>query len=432
MTRFKNLLLIILSATLYAVSFMVHFLWWTIFLFTIPLHLLRTNFLNGFFWGLWGFGIHTSGLLYATMRMQNGPWPLRAIPPLLVILYFAIQAGIWFVILEKIKTIKMYKKNYFLCTVSINVIFFWYMSYASLWPICGWQGYPFFNPLLPLVKSPLCLFLIGQLGFIGTMYVAFLIPNLIFLSKERIILTVFCIIILIFPTAPAEHSALAEWVRAIAPFQTQFSSSKNSTVSLEYLNHFIRNHPDKKIFITPESSFYGDNIFDENNLAILDAPGKECILGSFSSNQTARHNTLYWIKNGAIQDLHHKQHAVALTETVPLWARLPWLEQLHDKSTFISPADKKQDVWSVNGQPIEPYICSEFFCQLFPLHPLQTSSSVLLCCNDAWFTGWADYVKVLMINDARLKAVLWHTDIVYIGYQDALYINRSGYYCPLF
>src|SRR5690606_33352434 len=110
----------------------------------------------GFLWGICAFGTHASGILYATMRMQNGSWLLRIIPSLLIVLYLALQSGIWFFFLEKAKVFNQRSMVYGCITSVIHTVFFWYISYACLWPLTGLQGYPFLNPLLPLTQSRLC------------------------------------------------------------------------------------------------------------------------------------------------------------------------------------------------------------------------------------------------------------------------------------
>jgi hypothetical protein len=211
----------------------------------------------------------------------------------------------------------------------------------------------------------------------------------------------------------------------------QFSSTKNSTVPLEYLRAFIQANSHKKIFITPESAFYCHDIFNNNTISTLQIPETTCILGSFTHTQNHRYNSLYLIKQGTLCRVHHKQHALALTESLPSWCTASWIEQLHDKKTFITAAPLKHDIWTIQSKKIEPYTCSEFFCHAQPMHPLKKESSILLCCNDSWFIEWTSYVSNLMIADAQLKAVLWNTDIIYVGYQKALFITKKSLPYPL-
>lgn len=422
---------IVISATLYTLSFIVRPLWWTILLFTLPLVHIRFNFLNGFLWGLCAFSLHASGILYATMRMQNGPWILRIIPSIIIVLYLSLHAGIWFFMVGKIKTLNLSGFLY-VCVVSLlHTFFFWYTSYYCFWPLAGIYGYSFINPLLPLTQSPACLVLIRYTGMIGSLFVLFLFSTLItFFSKKFLI--IFCTIGLIYLYLPLSITEpLPDWVKLIAPFQIQFSSTTNSIVPLEYLKSFIHAHPHKKIFITPESAFYCYDIFNKSPITALAIPHVTCILGSFTHTQAKRYNSLYYIKNGTIRDTHHKQHALAFTESVPAWCTIGWIEQLYDKKTFIIPAPKKHDLWVIDNHIIEPYICSEFFCHPLPLHPLQKESTLLVCCNDSWFTGWSRYAAHLMVADAQLKGVAWNTEIIYIGYQDALFITKRGYISTL-
>lgn len=422
---------ILLSAVLYTLSFIIPQLWWIIILFTIPLHYSRLTFFSGFLWGTCAFGAHASGILYATMRMQNGPWLLRIIPPALIIIYLAVHTGIWFFFLEKVKVFNQRSMLYVCAIPALHTLFFWYISYACFWPITGLQGYPFLNPLLPLTQSRLCLVIISSTGIIGSLCILFLLTSVISycIKKNTPIVCIAIIFCFYIPLPPAQNTP--NWIKLIAPFQVQFSSTKNSTAPLEYLRAFIQANPHKKIFITPESAFYCHDIFNNNPIATLQIPDITCILGSFTHTQADRYNSLYLIKKGTLCRIHHKQHALALTESLPSWCTASWVEQLHDKKTFITAAHPKHDIWIVQGHQIEPYTCSEFFCHALPMHPLKKESSILLCCNDSWFTGWTGYASNLMIADAQLKAALWNTDIIYVGYQKALFITKKSLPYPL-
>jgi apolipoprotein N-acyltransferase len=199
------------------------------------------------------------------------------------------------------------------------------------------------------------------------------------------------------------------------------------------IEEIIHKNPDKKLFITPESALYNpDSIPLLKEHSYFTTPDTTVIVGSFSPTGDTFYNTLFCIQQGAVAHLHHKQHTVALVEGLPSWCSFTWLMKLHGGSPSIARGPRVNDTWRISDTlSLDPYTCSELFCSRAPRDNASPESTILICCNDSWFAGWMRYAARLMVADARLKAILWKKNCLYIGYQYAGYITTNGEFFPL-
>lgn len=421
-------LFLCISAFLYSISFIIPQLWFTILFFTIPLSRYNCTSGHGFLWGICALSIHTSGIVYATIRMQQTPAWLCIMLFLCIIFFFAIHTAFWFFSLKKAKLLF----SPLLLPIVIPLVhtcFFWYISYSCFWPLYGCEGYPFANPLLPLLLCDSMKICIRYTGFLSSLFIFFFLITFPLFIKRKSATLIYILIVLCFLFLPLDTNKNfhSHWASEILPISMQFSYHKSSLFPFECIKTKALLSPQKTIIISPESAFYCYPLFNKISLNVLNDPGVDYILGSFFQDSQEMYNTLYHISNGIIQNMHHKQHTVMFTESLPVWfcIILHALGLCNDNFS-IKKAPKHHDIWHIGGAIFEPYICSELFFHYKPLHPLESNSTIVLCCNDSWFTGWADYVSTLMVTDAQFKALLWHKDILYIGYQNALFISAQG------
>lgn len=423
------IMLLLLSPLLYSLSFIIYQLKWGIFFFTVPLYRNHLTLFKGFLWGLCALGVHASGILYANMRMQDASWILSIISPVCIIAYFSLLTGLWFFVLEKSKYITSNIILVLVVTPIIHSLFFWFLSYGSFLPFCNHcEGYPFSNPLIPLINIKSIQLLIIHTNYPCALFVLFLLQSIFVFIKKCLLKLIYIVVILCCILMPDNTiiQSSPDFLSLITPLTMQFSDSKESSFPLEYLQQHSAHNLDKKIIISPESAFYCYSLFNSKSLQKLNSPGVTYILGSFSQHDHGTYNTLYLICNGTIIDTHSKQHTL-LNESIPdILSFIPGITKPYKKGFFIKKAPPKHDVWNFELFTLEPYICSELFCHSHPIHPLQKNSMLLVCCNDSWFTDWTRYAAHLMVQDATFKALLWQKNIIYIGYQNALFISYQG------
>jgi hypothetical protein len=425
---------IIVSALLFAISFMVPQFWWCILLFTLPLYGISKTFCGGFVWGLIAFGLHSSGVLWSVMSMQEGSWALRLIPSLLIISFMAIHGAVWFAVQGVVERRCRWNIQLVLMPF-IQTCFFWYIAYALLLPLGLREGYPLANPLLPMLQASGA----GRVlrcGMLGGLYCLFAPAAWMFygLKKRYIGLVISALALLIMWFIPAVRQATPPaWVAQVHAIPIQWSQGSDPSAPLAMIEEIIHNNPTKKIFITPESALYDpESVEAFKKQSYFSVPEVTVILGSFSATGDRFYNTLFCIQGGTVRYCHHKQHAVVLVEALPSWMSFEWLTKLHGSSPSIKRGPISDDYWHLSEDLIlEPYTCSELFSRQAPRAAAGNYGTLLVCCNDSWFTGWMRYAARLMVADACLKALLWNRDCLYIGYQYAGYISKNGEFSSL-
>jgi hypothetical protein len=73
-----------------------------------------------------------------------------------------------------------------------------------------------------------------------------------------------------------------------------------------------------------------------------------------------------------------------------------------------------------------PYICSELFFNEYPDDIYKNISVVALVNDTAFLRRYASYISELLFLVARMKAIAWQRDIVYVSYSRSFFIDRSG------
>ncbi len=153
------------------------------------------------------------------------------------------------------------------------------------------------------------------------------------------------------------------------------------------------------------------------------------IFGSFRYDDNGNYyNTAYWVYNGQLQQCFDKRHAVLISE------RLAWLslfsavkdvygDAVH--STTISVNDRLPIVMP-GCMTCVPYICSELFFNEYP-DDIYKNIAIIALVNDRAFLGsCALYISDLLLQVARMRAIAWQRDIIYVSYSCSLFIDKYG------
>lgn len=428
------MIFIILSALIYLGAFIYPiYLWPGIFIWMSILIVHDTNnrygWKEGLVWGLIFFAGHLAWLLKLIACKGQGDCKFLIYP--CAVLYFSLYCAFWLGLKQQLfrimtKRIDQKGKCAALCwTWVISTATFIYLTcYCSLAIFGCFEGYPFINPLLPLVS---CSRYLKSLPFFGC--VGYIIIIVIFNAvtaelyrKADITRLMVMMAFLAFPTILYDH-AQKKYVKKIDFFYLQPSwKDLNLTESQTFyeigrqLNKIVTTHQDVRYIVMPESSFGYNLLAWQDKLAAWTDlfEGTTIFIGGHGVVDDKIFNSLYAIHNGTIVGRYDKQHLVPFVERVPRWIRFFSSVFMMDGKEFSYPAPQDND----NLQGFRPYICSElFFCG-----KLTKGTDPILCvCNDSWLMY--DYAKELALRCAQIYSMQHRLEIVYVGHCFAKFIN---------
>ncbi len=447
-------LLLITSAAMYAFAFLFnHSLWWMTFLFLTPLYYIaladKLSFNEGLMWGIIAISLHLMGVFYSIVVMAEGAYIFRIVPIIGVTLYVASMSGIVFWLTTKsiahFKIVNMYFK------ISLWVMAIWFYFYLidryCLWPFGCREGYPLMHPLLPLIIQPrLLLFLpiISKplLTLIACITAAMLTLSIIltrYYQKMLFLLLALSPWLISF-YMPIKRESTPSWLSKIVILPERFYSPINLSGLAEAIQgrikQLLQKNPQAEIVLLPEGALFPCNLAMCPELGthywtkeIFD---KEIhiILGANRWEDNRYYNTIYWLYNGTIQKSFDKRHGMLLTERLPEFWNFSLLRNLYFvKWPPFTPSSNPRELWHIlPNVSLVPYICSEIFFNEEP-DDHYMNYPILSLCNDRWVK--LSYVSNLMLRVAQFKAIQWQRDIVYLSFQYAGFITRSGVVYPL-
>lgn len=441
------------SAILYAVPFIFPFYaWWIGFIFPIPLFYVAMRedlgFLHGAIWSIVAMSAHLSGVFLSIDGFAStGAGLERALPAAALLSYAGLTGGIWFWFTRLVRRLGNLTSPFAIialwtCTLWCYMFF---LDRLCLWPFDLMEGYFAFHPLLPLATHPQLFMLMPIIGKNLLALLMYLVPATItlFLVQHNLrnALFVFCALLpwcisLFIPMPKANRPAWLDKIMVLpASFPVMGNSTNQAEAALSYFQRIKFNYPQTEIIILPESAFHCDHLSTEPTLCDLwsrDYVGKpmHVLLGAFRWDGPNFHNSLHWVYDGKIKNIFDKRHAMILIERVPSKFNSTVIRELFFK-TFpeIIPARTARPRFEISEDiAFIPYICSELFFNEFPDDSYPTTP-ILSVTNDRWCINL--YVADLMYLDARLKAILWQRDILYVSFKYAVYIDRWGNETPL-
>lgn len=442
-------LLLVTSALLYALPFWYtqHF-WFLIFLFPVPLLFYtlhkKATFWHGYLWALLSFSFHSAGIVFGIIHMasiENNSF-IKLLPPLLIIFYTPLYAGILFFCAQKI--IDAFSvKNILLKSIAWLFVLWAYFYIIDTAFLCIGgikEGCMLMHPLLILAHKPKLLWLLPWLGkkflsflfFLPAMFLTIWLIN-----KKKIYLLLFFTSLLpwlISWCTPQPIIQTPKWLNRIVSLPITFHANKNlesMILAAQYeFKKIVHHHSDKDIIIIPESSFYDCKIPEHNH--VLSQWSKNYLgkpihifLGTFNKQHHQYHNALIWIFNGQLIECFNKRHAMLLSERLPDWLDVNWIRNRYFKNTSpIQAATNIRPLLKLSDNiAFVPYICSELFFNQrtddhYPTYP------ILAVCNDHWAP--LKHTKYQLYLAAQFKTVEWQRPIIYISYQHATYFMTNG------
>ncbi len=448
----RGLLLLVLSATLYALPFLLSdHLWWLIFVFPIPL-LYTTcthniSFIHGYVWGCITFALHLSGGMYVIVHMAHDAWPIGVALGIAMVLYQALFPAflLWCVAhTVHILSVKSPIARVFMWAIALWFFIIW-TDWYSMWIFGIKEGYPLMHPLIPLAQKPALLCLLPIVGK-QVLTVLFLLVSvscvLLLWHKSYGTALFFCSTVaswLLFWCGGESEMQMVHWHTKVKSLPYMACSTMNNPIVMikivgNQLKKIIAQCPETEIVIMPESAFNVSNFVELPELLQLwneYCLGKavHIIFGASRWRGGDYYNSLHWVYNGTLQTCYDKRHAMLLSERLPSWGNHPMLLKMyfnHGPLITISACERIK-LSLLEQDSFIPYICSELFFNELP-DDIHRNEPIIAVVNDSLFVGsvWSLYVQKLLILLARFKALQWQRDIVYVSYAQSLFIDTHG------
>lgn len=414
-------LFVLSSAVLYAASFLcLPFFWWALFFFLIPLfwalRFYRLSFLHGVMWGCVSYGSLLSAVWLVSIEYGAG-W-FRYSAPGLVVLWFALWSGLWFVLLTMACSYTGSKKA--LVQTSITTAYFMGIHTLVLWPFFGCaQGYPFVCPLIPLiyVSSP------GLLPFIHTAGLLFILVGIQVLCVQKTKLALLGIGLFFLP----DQRMAGCWKQEMLCTAERWSCPEPYERAQEICHHLIackERHPEKRFIVLPESTFpfvltehlYAVKMWTDNALQT----DTYLILGAYRREGGKLFNTFFITHQGRIIYYYDKTHLIPFFEqnhSNKLVFKKGNSLFLHKKESF-SPGTSPQNTFMLTGSDlITPLICSETFWTM------PSCAQAVALVNDSYFS--LAYFPLTMRLLAHMNALEQRTDLLYCSlWGSTVYKNK--------
>lgn len=397
---------VILSALLFVFPFFYSKSCFILFFSLIPLLINpseeKYRFKDGLLWGVIVF----AGLFYWCLQMLFSYKfnVMTVLFWLIGVLWFALFSGIWFLTKSFLQK-KMLKKNIlydysFIAPWLISsVLFFYFLSYGSLF-FCGViEGYPFANLFFICAQYPPLLWSLRYIGSIGALF--FFVGFQIFVtlayrkkSKKYGLIAFICIMPFLIGFLFGQSSVLSKVMPQSYFIQPWWFKSKEPMFSgyrmVSEVAKVVRKNDKAKFICMPESSFNW-NIHDYYQFVEMmgqDAPGVAIGFGGHRRDGSVLKSSFFIVKDGKKVFEYDKRHLIPLMErSSDLLARLGLKHLLSQSEFFVYGDIDQSDTVEINEIEYQVYICSEFFFEA----KKPKGVPVLFVCNDAWLC--CDYAK---------------------------------------
>lgn len=456
--------LLLLSAIFYTVPFFIsHHFWWLIFLFPVPL-LYRTrtqnvSFMHGFLWGCAVFTLHTIGWIYLIANMAGESWTIGLVLGVAMILYQALFPA--FLFWSTTKTITFFSIHNAIACLCLWAVALWifivWVDWYSLWIFGVQEGYPLMHPLIVLAEKPQLLYLLPIVGKLLLTAFFLLVPmgiTILLWYRNWYALLFLCTSALFFWRQPDEARKGVDWGLRIGallcPPKLYAKDGAKSGIKIKtlpymicsttddpeiivkiignYLKKMVAQEPAIEIIIMPESACNISNFVELPELLQLwnsENIGKavHIIFGASRQQGDDYYNSLHWVYDGKLQYCYDKKHAMLLTERLSGLMNCDYVRAIYfsEKKPITVSCCERIQLALLKDMSFVPYICSELFFSELPDDC--SKESIIVIVNDLLF---ATYIQKILVLLARLKAIQWQRNIIYVSYAYSLFIDDCG------
>ncbi|MFH1643738.1 MAG: hypothetical protein ABIA74_01020 [bacterium] len=403
---------IILSATLFNLSFFfLDSLGFLIVFFWIPLFLFfkenkNSGFNIGLIWGSLIFSFQLFWLLILLLTKSAATVFLAVVLYLFLVVYASLITGIFFAFISKI--IKIFNNNFIkLLTFFAGVfLYFSFLIKYSLIILGRVEGYPFINPLIPLVRYK---FFVLIFHFFSNFWGHAQINKFDLDNQQQT---------KVFYLKPPVVEGKDE--------SNPHSYAQKIYHNLSELNLFkYQNDYKNLIVVAPESTFpfpinknndqidFWSNVLPEN---------AQFLLGTQHKRGKKTYQSVVILNRGLIINFYDKTHLMPFTENLnKIFKQFSWANNLFltgKNNLYCSTrfsgdyAFSPDDNWC-----IVPQICSEFFFNFKNSYSSKfagKSAIIFLFVNDSWFVK---YFRKNIQNLVYLNTLINKTPVLYITHE---------------
>jgi len=454
----QNIFLVLLSFCIYTIPFFFEqfFLLESFFLIPIIYIIYKNKKIPIYISFLFGFLISFSScfgpidFIYS-YSSQSTYFLFRYLPPLflpiVVGLYSLIFFSIFNFVLKIVNNLKLYQQIIiFLLLVYLFFIFLEYFGFLFFGVLIGC---PFLNPVIPIASNMNYIYLIKYIGLSNYLMMIILsngILSYIILYKWlNIIFIIFSILfafspyIISFILSLYIKAELPQYLNKIKVIQSELyffyqDQEKLSDIINASIKSIMKYYKDTLLILTPELFASGYNFYKNNSLLLKDLNyDKLTILfaGDLPHEELNDrvYNCVYHIHNSKLVNCYKKRKLIPFIEFIPEIYRSSLIKDIFFKyrSEYIHHHNDHEIVKLYlddnNFQNFVLYICSEFFFN-FNLDD-DYNYPIIALCGDFW--SKFNYFKKVMYFIARIKALNWNRDIIYITYYYKYFISKDGF-----
>jgi len=183
-----------------------------------------------------------------------------------------------------------------------------------------------------------------------------------------------------------------------------------------------------RCIIMSESSFYHPAVIERWHELARDMWLHDvlcpAIMGGYYVSKGGFYNTIAFVEGDRVIAKYYKSHATPFIEKIPWMLHNSCIKKLfHKAQGELILGNGIHPVWEIMpGVRVVPYVCSELFCaarQLDDHHNLP----ILALCNTRWASS---HMQRLMLEGARLRALEWNREILFIAQNDASWCSPHG------
>lgn len=442
-------LLIIFSAILYALPFtLINSCWWIIAFFLIPLFYLafkqQLTFFKSLCWGFLAITLHNIGEFYSSLVQIESSIFLGILIITVTNLYFAFHAAVIFTLaswISRLCTTQVPALNRLIQLIVWScafTLFFIFMSSYCFWIFIRPEGNPVTHPLVPLALHPALLMLVPLLGKQIVVFLLIIWQGILTLMivQPCVSLAIIWSIITstwLASTFFAQQEIPPTWLSRIGylprSIEQKLSVSYSARMLRCYITSILNADPEIDIILVPEDGFQSSNLnlpqvctqFDLQNIT---SNHIQLIIGAYRKEKEFSYNTLYWISDGHLLRYFDKTHTMILTEKTPPIFGFNLFKKLDQGKIPLSTGTNARPIFDLDLDiKLIPYICSEFYLHDEPDDNF-TNETILAICSEKWIQ--LSCIKDRLFLLARLQALAWQRNILYITYHFGVFITKHG------
>jgi apolipoprotein N-acyltransferase len=199
------------------------------------------------------------------------------------------------------------------------------------------------------------------------------------------------------------------------------------------IQNIITDYPETEVIIMPESAFNISNFTEISDVLLWNEKnvGKKMhlIFGASRYQGNDYCNTLHWVYDGVLQCCYDKKHAMLLSERLSGCMDNSCLQSIYfsERQPIAVSCNERKKLLLLQESAFVPYICSELFFNELSDDEYATEP-IIVIVNDLLFV---EYTQKLLVLLARIKAIQWQREIVYVSYTQSVFIDKNGLIQPM-